>query len=97
MNVDHDAVLWAGDLNVDFFRNTRHSNLVRHFVDELDLVHSWDNHDVDFTHYNELNNTTHVSTIDHFFWDTGLDSYVQNCGVIHHPDNSCLNRNRVAK
>ena len=42
---------------------------------------------IDFTHYHEVNGTSYVSTIDHFFWDSKLHNYIQDSGVIHHPSN----------
>ena len=48
---------------------------------------AWDNNENDFTHYNEVNDISHVSTIDHLMWDAQFDPYVTDTGVIHHPDN----------
>ena len=67
-NVQHDAIIWAGDINTDFDRNTKHVNIVRNCIEENHLITAWDRFDIDFTHYSELNGRSFVSTIDHFFW-----------------------------
>ena len=86
-NNDHNTVLWAGDINSDFSRNTRHVQLTKSFIDELNLCKAWDSFAIDFTHYHEVNNFSYVSTIDHFFWDQHLASRIRDCGAIHHPNN----------
>ena len=70
MNQDFDRLIWAGDINADFNRNTRFVKLIRDFICELDVCKSWDKFEIDFTHAHEVNDTLHVSTIDHFFWNS---------------------------
>ena len=81
-------LLWAGDINADFLRNTGHTNRVRSFLDEFSLKKSWDKYEMDFTHSFTLNENTHISTVDHMFWNEDLDKFVIDAGVIHLPENT---------
>ena len=77
------------DINANWLRtNSGHVRAVHQFVSELMLVKSWDLFDVDFTHSHEIENTTHVSTIDHFFWNQGLTPFIEQCGVLHLTENN---------
>ena len=82
-----DAVLWAGDLNSDFSRQSSHTNAVQDALHELGLQPSWDRYDVDYTAVHEMLGQTFTSTLDHFAWSTNLDSSVVDAGVLHLPDN----------
>ena len=46
---DCDAVLWAGDANSDFTRNTAHTRAVKEVVEDSNLLVTWDSFPVDFT------------------------------------------------
>ena len=81
-------LLWAGDIHSDFSRNNGQSTRVNNYLVELGLRRSWDRFQVDFTCYHEMNNVTHVSTIDHFFWNEAYDDLVQDVGVLHIIDNN---------
>ena len=80
------SVLWAGDINCDFVRRTGHVNMIDDYLNEKSLVRSWDVYDVDFTRYQETENGSHLSTLDHFFWSEQLS--ITDAGVLHSPDNS---------
>ena len=80
-------ILWLGDINCDFMRTTFHTNQVNNFIEENHLKKSWSQFDVDFTMYHEINDQTIISTIDHFFWNEGLESKICDAGVFHSPDN----------
>ena len=43
---------------------------------------------MDFTHSFTLNENTHISTVDHMFWNEDLDKFVIDAGVIHLPENT---------
>ena len=60
---------------------------MRHFVEENELTEAWERFEVDFTHTNDVDNITHVSTIDHFFWNKSLDSSIIEASVLHLPWN----------
>ena len=62
-----EALLWAGDINADFLRETDHTDRVQETVDELNLFIAWDEYNIDFTSVHKTGNTTLVSNIDHFF------------------------------
>ena len=46
---DFNHVLWTGDINSDFLRNTGHVNIVKQFIEELNFQPSWTQFNVDFT------------------------------------------------
>lgn len=81
-----DAVI-TGDINCDFSRRTKFVEMVQNFIEEKSLVKSWDKFEVDFTHANEIKGKTHVSKIDHYFWNENLSNLVSDAGVLHLPDN----------
>ena len=86
-NNDFKELIWTGDINADFSRATKFVQILRHFVEENDLTKAWERFEVDFTHTNDVDNITHVSTIDHFFWNKSLDSNIIEAGVLHLPGN----------
>ena len=87
LNNKFHHVIWAGDINSDFLRNTNHVSVVSSFLQEFSLLLSWDNFSIDFTHEYELNGNSFVSTVDHFFWNNDFHESVLDCGVIHHISN----------
>ena len=82
-----DQVIWTGDINADFRRNSRFVSMVEEFVSGNGLTKSWDEFSVDFTHTSERDGITHTSVIDHFFWNEEFGSKVTDAGVIHLPEN----------
>ena len=84
---EFDNVLWCGDINADFLRNTGHVNMVQEFIEENSFVASWDTFNVDYTHHHEVNGQSYISTIDHFLWNKDLCDKIVDSGVIHHPSN----------
>ena len=82
-----DQIIWTGDINADFRRNSRFLNIVDEFVSTSGLEKSWEKFPVDFTHTTERNGVTHTSIIDHFFWNDAFGNYVMDAGVIHLPEN----------
>ena len=85
---EFDALVWVGDFNADFSRNSRHTRAVSEAVMESDLKTVWERFPVDFTHTFEREGNTFVSTLDHFFLDEQMTTNVKDAGVIHHPDNA---------
>ena len=81
------SVLFLGDINCDFRRNNRFVHIIQSFLLEQNLVKAWEKFQIDFTHFQENNDISHVSMIDHFFWNGAIDPNVLDAGVIHHPDN----------
>ena len=84
---DFDDIVWAGDINADFIRNTSHTRLVSEAVDDLGLTKSWDKFEVDFTCCHEIAGVSFTFVLDHFFWSSTLGDAVADAGVIHLPDN----------
>ena len=80
-------VLWTGDINADFSRDTKFASTIRNFVKEQNLARSWDQFDVDYTHEFNVRETTYTSLIDHFFWNPCLSSNIPDSGVLHLPNN----------
>ena len=44
-----DSILWAGDINSDFSRNSNHTTEVQEALLELGFLKAWDEFDADFT------------------------------------------------
>ena len=84
---DCTEVIWTGDINSDFSRNTKYVSIIRNFVNEQNLVRSWDQFNVDYTHELNVQDTPYTSTIDHFFWNHCLSSNIPNAGVVHLANN----------
>ena len=82
-NNEFSSLIWAGDINADFLRNTGHVQAVKHFVSRLCLHSAWTKFEIDFTHTSEINGHTYCSTLDHFFWSENLSDAVIDAGVIH--------------
>ena len=70
---EYDNVVWGGDMNADFLRDTVFTNTVDSFLSEMSLKKSWDKYKIDFTHTFEREEQTYVSTIDNFF---GVKDYL---------------------
>ena len=82
-----DSLLWMGDLNAEFLRNSQHCAQIKSFANELGLIFSWEKYYVDFTYCQEINNELRTATLDHFLWNSSLDNQIIDAGVIHSPDN----------
>jgi hypothetical protein len=83
-----DRVVWTGDMNTDFRRNSRFVEIVDDFVTELGLQKAWDKYPADFTHVTEREGVTYTSVIDHFFWNHRQGVSIKDAGVIHLPENT---------
>lgn len=84
---DFDQLIWTGDMNTDFNRNSAFVNLVDEFIAEHNLEKSWDQFPIDFTHFIERNDHTFTSILDHFFWSNIMNSSITDAGVVHLSDN----------
>ena len=87
MNYQFDDVIWMGDVNADFCRNTKHVWRIGAYLNDTKLVKAWDSFQIDFTHEFENDQTTFTCNIDHFFWNANLNNKVLEAGVLHLPDN----------
>ena len=76
-----------GDINCDFSRNTKFVQKIKSFLSECDFIKSWEKFEIDFTHFQDTNKITHVSVIDHFFWNCTINKNIVEAGVIHHSEN----------
>ena len=85
---DYDNVVWCGDINADFVRNTSFTTTIDRFVKDNSLKGAWENFPVDFTHTFEMDDRTYTSTLDHFFWNERLTSYIMEADVLHLPGNT---------
>ena len=83
-----DNVIWTGDINADFRRNSRFVDMVDDFVTDLGLHKAWDSYSADFTHVTEREGVTYTSVIDHFFWNHQHGTNVKEAGIIHLPENT---------
>ena len=84
---DFDQIVWLGDLNADFVRKTGHVENIRNFITENNFIKANDNFAIDFTHYQEAHEITHVSTVDHIVWNEATNDAIDEAGVIHIPEN----------
>ena len=75
--------IWAGDINTDFSRNDGQTLRINNYIEEFNLLKSWERYQVDFTCFHEITGSTHVSTIDHFFWNEAMGDIVLDAGVLH--------------
>ena len=87
-NSNCDSVIWAGDINADYTRNTPHSRTVKESVEEMDLVTAWDKFHVDCTCTYVKEGVTFLSTLDHFYMSKKASENVLDAGVMHHPNNA---------
>ena len=87
-NYHFDDVIWMGDINADFNRNTKYVSRLVTYLDDININKSWDSFPIDYTHEFENNNKTYICTIDHFFWNENLKKKVKDAGVLHLPENT---------
>ena len=83
-----EAIVWVGDINSDFSRNTTHTKVVKEAVEDSGLLVCWDTFPVDFTCTYEREGTSFTSILDHMFMSEHLAANVMDAGVIHHHENS---------
>ena len=84
---EYDSVVWMGDINADFERNSTFTRIVADFIEERCLEKSWEKYPIDHTHTFEKEGVTYTSTIDHVFWSENVSDQVQEAGVLYMPDN----------
>ena len=84
----YDDIVWAGDLNADFSRNSKFTSLIDDFVNEKSFTRSWDQFHVDFTHTHELDGKTFTSIIDQFHWNGRVNNNVTEAGALYLPQNT---------
>ena len=82
-----DHVVFGGDINADFKRSTKFVSIVKEFLGEIELKHSWELFRADFTHTHEREGRTFTSLIDHLFWNERFSAFVEDAGVLHLPEN----------
>ena len=92
-NSNTSSVLLAGDLNCHFNRNTRFTNIVKHFFDEKGLQVFWDTPNdrieiPDYTHLSSSGGSLAISTIDHFDGSHQFLSALEEAGVVHDAGNT---------
>ena len=85
---EFDTLVWTGDINADFSRNSGHVRAVDNYVSENNLIKAWNKFEVDFTCTHETNGMTSISTIDHFFYNDAGNDVVEDAGVINLLDNT---------
>ena len=86
-NNEYDSIVWMGDINADFKRNTTFTTAVADFIEEKGLVKSWENYSVDHTHTFEQDGKTYTSTLDHIFWSENMSEHIQEADVLYLPGN----------
>ena len=66
-------------------RKSKFVEIVKAFVQRLDLVPVWEYHPIDYSHIHTDNHS--VSTLDHFLISPRLLHLINGCGVVHVGDN----------
>ena len=79
-NSDHDNILLSGDLNTDFSRETRQTDIVKEFVNLHGLISCWQNYPIDYTFESPCSDSTLL--IDHFCHNKSMSASIKNANVI---------------
>ena len=82
-----DSVIWIGDINGDFIRQTKCTSIIESFINEKSLVKSWDKFAIDFTHLFDIEDHSYTSILDHFFWSENISNNILLADVLHLPNN----------
>ena len=82
-NNEYDSIIWMGDINADFRRNSIFTNAVTEFIEEKQLVKSWEEYSIDHTHTFDKEGKTYTSTLDHIFWSENMSEQIQEADVLH--------------
>ena len=99
-------VMLAGDLNSDFARQNKFTDIVEEYLSELGLIIFWQNTDedpnhmiqnVDFTNRHEANDNVSYSVIDHFASSRCIYNAVKEAGVLHSGENTSTHSAIYAK
>ena len=85
---EFDKLIWTGDINADFIRNSMFTCIIDDFISNRSMIKSWDRYSVDFTHTFEMNDHCYTSTLDHFFWSENIIEDVIEVDVLHMPGNT---------
>ena len=78
MENEYDDVVWAGDINAEFSRNTHYTNVIQSFVEEKSLLKWWDKWPIDFSHHGELSGHSYTSILDNFFLSENISKYIKD-------------------
>ena len=81
----YNAVVWAGNMNVDFSRNSAHVRLVKDTMEDVNITSALEKFDVDFTWCGGVGGVSSPGPL----WSTseGLAESLSDAGVIHLVDN----------
>ena len=85
---DFDNIIWTGDINADFIRNTQFTNIIDRFIDENSLHKSWDKFTIKYTRICDIDGHSHTSTLDHFFWSEDISNNIKEADVLHTASNT---------
>ena len=86
---EFDNLMWAGDLNAGFNRNTTFVKVISEFIDTKDLIKSWNKFPINYTHAVEINERAFTATLDHFIW--GKDHCIIAAEVLNLGQNMSAN------
>ena len=85
---EFDKLIWTGDINADFIRNSMFTGIIDDFISNRSMIKSWDRYSVDFTHTFEMNVHWYSSTLDHFFWSENIIEDAIEASVLPMPGNT---------
>ena len=83
-----DGIVWTGDINADFYRDTLHCKTVKAFVEQTKFNWIWKQFSIAFTWIYEREGISYISVLDHLLVSESFNGAIADDGVIHHPDNS---------
>ena len=83
---EFDIIVWIGDINADFSRQTRCTNMIESFIDQNEFSTLWDRFPTDFTHVYDINDVSHTSNIDHCIWSSDF-THVYDINDVSHTSN----------
>ena len=87
---EFDNIIWTGDINADFMRNTQFTSIIERFIDENSLQKSWDTFAIKFTRIFDIDGHSHTSTSDHFIWSEDISNNIMVADVLHIASNTTL-------
>ena len=81
-------MVWTGEINANFLRNTKFTKIVDEFIEEKMFCKAWERFPIDFTHFQHIEDKTYTATLDHFFWSENISEIVISADVLHLPENT---------
>ena len=78
------SIMVAGNLNYDAVRTFATANIIREWIEKMDLNSIWDHYPIDFIHHHIDHSS--MAILDYFLVTSDLLNIVSSVGVHHHPE-----------